>query len=77
MEVNILAFGQVADITGKSEWKFTHVKNTNELMQLLVSTYPLLQSINYLIAVNKKIIQGNTELHNEDTVALLPPFSGG
>ncbi|MCC7401890.1 MAG: MoaD/ThiS family protein [Chitinophagaceae bacterium] len=77
MEINVLAFGQVADITAKSSLKFSDVKNTNELNQLLLTIHPELQNINYLIAVNKKIIRENTELHHEDTVALLPPFSGG
>jgi molybdopterin converting factor small subunit len=36
-----------------------------------------LLSINYSIAVNKKIIQENTQLHHEDTVAILLPVSGG
>ncbi|MCZ2458763.1 MAG: MoaD/ThiS family protein [Chitinophagales bacterium] len=77
MKINVLAFGQIADITGKSELEIFQVNSTGELTQVLEKTYPQLKSGNFLIAVNKKIIQKNTELHNEDTVALLPPFSGG
>lgn len=77
MGINVLFFGQVADITGKDILKIPVVKNTNELNQLLEKTYPALKSIKYSIAVNKKVIQENTALHNEDTVAILPPFSGG
>ncbi|MBN8833031.1 MAG: molybdopterin synthase sulfur carrier subunit [Niastella sp. SCN 39-18] len=77
MGINVLLFGQVADITGKDILKIPVVKNTNELNQLLEKTYPALKSIKYSIAVNKKVIQENTALHNEDTVAILPPFSGG
>jgi sulfur-carrier protein len=33
--------------------------------------------IKYSIAVNKQVIQNNTTLNPDDTVALLPPFSGG
>lgn len=77
MEVNVLAFGQVTDIIGKGSLKIPGVNNTNELNQLLEKKFPQLQSIKYLMAVNKKIIRENTTLENEDTVALLPPFSGG
>ena len=77
MEINILAFGQVADIIGKTEWKISGIKNTDELNQQLAEQFPSLLSIKYSMAVNKKIIQENTELKNEDTVAILPPFSGG
>ncbi len=77
MEINVLAFGQVVDITGKGSMKISDVKNTDELNQLLVKTFPQLRTIKYLIAVNKKIIRENTILEHEDTIALLPPFSGG
>lgn len=77
MEINLLSFGQVTDITGKDSWKIPDVKNTDDLNKFLAKAWPQLQSIKYSIAVNKKIIQENTQLHDEDTVAILPPFSGG
>ncbi|MCK9451679.1 MAG: MoaD/ThiS family protein [Bacteroidales bacterium] len=77
MEINVLTFGQVTDITAETSLKIPDVKNTDELIQLLEKTYPALKSIQYSIAVNRKMIQENTMLQNEDTVAILPPFSGG
>lgn len=77
MKINILAFGQVAEITGKNSWTFPDIKSTAEFTEKLLREYPDLKSVQYLIAVNKKIIQGDSKLHNGDTVALLPPFSGG
>ncbi|HEY5370092.1 MAG TPA: MoaD/ThiS family protein [Hanamia sp.] len=77
MEIRLLSFGQVADITGKDILKIPDVKNTNELNQFLAKAWPQLESIKYSIAVNKKIIRENTQLHDQDTVAILPPFSGG
>ena len=77
MEINLLSFGQVTDITGKEALKVADVKNTDDLNRYLAKAWPQLQSINYSIAVNKKIIRDNTELQQDDTVALLPPFSGG
>ncbi|MBV6479181.1 MAG: hypothetical protein HGGPFJEG_01942 [Ignavibacteria bacterium] len=77
MEINILAFGQVAEITGKTNWSVPYVKDTGELRVLLEKSYPRLQSIEFAIAVNKKLISDNSELNDKDVVALLPPFSGG
>ena len=77
MEINLISFGQVTDITGENTLKIPDVKNTNELNEFLAKAWPKLQSIKYSIAVNKKIIRENTQLYNDDTVAILPPFSGG
>jgi len=77
MEINLLAFGQITEITGKSAWKMTGIKDTNELIKNLEEQFPALVKMKYSIAVNKKVIQGNTTIHEHDTIALLPPFSGG
>ena len=77
MEINILAFGQIRDITGHSSMKIGGVKNTNEVGQKLIELYPALRPLKYSLAVNKRIVQENTDLNDGDTVALLPPYSGG
>ncbi|HLG33980.1 MAG TPA: MoaD/ThiS family protein [Bacteroidia bacterium] len=77
MEVNILAFGQIADITAKREWQIHDVRNTIEIRKKLEEEFPLLRSMSYMIAVNKKIISEDVQLEEHSTVALLPPFSGG
>lgn len=77
MEINLLAFGQIAEITGKSTWKMTGIKDTNILIKKLEELFPVLVKTNYSIAVNKKVIQENTAITDKDTIALLPPFSGG
>ena len=77
MEMNLLFFGQIADIMGKSAWKMAGIKDTNELIKNLEEQFPLLSTARYSIAVNKKVIQENTTINENDTIALLPPFSGG
>jgi molybdopterin synthase sulfur carrier subunit len=77
MEINLLAFGQIAEITGKSAWKMVEIKDTNILIKNLEVQFPALSIARYSIVVNKKIVQENTILNENDTVALLPPFSGG
>ena len=77
MKINLLFFGQAADLTGMAALDFSGVNNTRELNEKLIEIYPALQTIKYSIALNRKIVRENTELKNEDTVAILPPFSGG
>lgn len=77
MEIHLLAFGQIAEITGKSAWKMVGIKDTNILTKNLEEQFPALVRMKYSIAVNKKVIQENTTINENDTIALLPPFSGG
>ncbi len=77
MEINLLAFGQIVEITGKSAWKMAGIKDTNELMKNLETQFPALSTTSFSIAINKKIVQENTTINDKDTIALLPPFSGG
>lgn len=72
-----MAFGQIAEITGKQSWKFPAVQTTADLKQKLELEFPALKAINYSIAVNRKITRDEASLQHEDVVALLPPFSGG
>jgi molybdopterin converting factor small subunit len=74
--VEIIIFGQLTDITGSS-LSVESVADTNELIRQLHQRYPALADRKYLIAVNKKAVQENTQLEENSIVALLPPFSGG
>ena len=77
MKINILIFGQLYDITKVSQLTIYEVNNTEQLTRKLIEQFPELSKFKFSIAVNKKILQQNTILNNEDTVALLPAFSGG
>ncbi|MEP6513974.1 MAG: MoaD/ThiS family protein [Parafilimonas sp.] len=77
MQVNVIVFGQLIDITGCSTITLNDVSDINELTQKLYLLYPALVNIKYAIAVDKQIINENIFLENNNTVALLPPFSGG
>ncbi len=77
MEIRLLAFGQIGDIVGQPEIIFSGINNTDELQIKLAEIYHGIAAIDYSMAVNKTLVQKNTLLNNGDTVALLPPFSGG
>lgn len=77
MEINVLFFGQLSEVTKTSSLKLADISDTDELQKKLENRFPSLAEMTFSIAVNKKMIQQKTILHAEDEVALLPPFSGG
>jgi len=52
-------------------------ESTDKLMETLYTEFPMLSDLKFRIAVNQKIISGNTKLESNDIVALMPPYSGG
>ena len=77
MQVKIILFGQLTDITGSDSFTVSDVHNTDELVTEINKSYPLMKDAKYIIAVNKKIISNTTLINESSSVALLPPFSGG
>jgi len=77
MTINVLFFGVAADITGKSKIEFTDVNDTDGLRKQLVEKYNTLEKSHFIFALNKQVVKENTKLSDGDTVAILPPFSGG
>lgn len=75
MKVKIIAFGKIAEITGK-ELSVT-ASDTDTLKQQLWVRFPQLADMKFAVAVNKKVTEENRVLSNNDTVALMPPYSGG
>ena len=74
-KVKIITFGKLKEIVGSDFEEKSD--NTDELQQKLSSKFPALQTLKLRIAVNQKIISENTQLNNNDVVALMPPYSGG
>lgn len=77
MEIKILAFGKIADVTGQKEMKWKGISTTTSLKEKLEQEFPDLQKMKYQLAVNKKLANGDTPLEDQAEVALLPPYSGG
>ena len=76
MAVKIQLFGQVKQITGSSELT-TEAADTDGLMKELSIRFPLLANLKCLIAVDRNIVQSNTNIQAGQELALLPPYSGG
>ena len=74
--MNIIFFGHLTELAGNS-LVLDDVSDTDELVKVLHGLYPVLENTKYIIAVNKKMISGNSILDQDSIIALLPPFSGG
>ena len=76
-ELNLLAFGKIADILNGDRLSVPVVNDADSLRRYLEQKYPGLGKLTYAIAINRKIADGNTKIESGSEVALLPPFSGG
>ena len=77
MQTNIIIFGQLTEITGTSNLALTGITDTNALVKELNRKYPGLVNVKYMIAIDKKVITENSVINEHNTIALMPPFSGG
>jgi len=75
MNIKIIAFGQIAEITGKQ--LAAEATDTAILRTWLLEKFPALGQKKYAIAVNKKVVTDTVQLNENDEVALMPPYSGG
>ncbi len=75
--MKILVFAALAEVTGKKEIEVNDIHSVNELKEFLWKNYPVLMAMNFSIAINKILVQGEAVIKDQDEVALLPPFSGG
>lgn len=77
MEIQVIFFGYITDITNTNQIMISGCVDTQSLMNELITRFPSIVNKKYFVAVNQKMIQENTLLKAGDTVALMPPFSGG
>jgi molybdopterin converting factor small subunit len=76
MQVQVLPFGQIAEVTGAGKI-LIDAPDTDALQRILIEKFPELRNKKYAIAVNREVINENTLLPNNAEVALLPPYAGG
>ena len=77
MEVKVLFFGVLADVSGTALKHYHDVRSTKDLIFKIQDDFPEMLHYNYRISVNSEIIVSERALKQGDEVALMPPFSGG
>ena len=78
MKINVLFFGNLAEITQVQTMQVDQVDNLQALQNTLNTKYPGLAEQPYKLAVNETLINAaNQSLNDGDEVAFLPPYAGG
>lgn len=78
MQKNTLhIFGQLTDVLQTDQMEVRNQENTDDLMAWLLNQFPALQGFSVVLAVNNSIIHQQTPIASGDSLALMPPFSGG
>ena len=77
MEVKVLFFGVLTEVTGTSCKHYFDVSTMKDLSLRITDDFPEIMHYNYRIALNNVIIVGEPSLQPGDEVAFLPPFAGG
>ncbi len=77
MEIKVLFFGVLAEVTGTSLKHYTDVSTIGDLRHRIADDYPEIVHYNFRIAHNNEITDGEASLKTGDEVAYLPPFAGG
>jgi molybdopterin converting factor small subunit len=77
MSVNLLFFGQLSALTGSSSITVENIEDTESLQLYLFEKFPNMANVKFAIALNNEVILKNTVINIGDTLAFLPPFSGG
>ncbi len=77
MEINVLFFGVLAEVTGESGRHYRGINSFGDLRHRIEDDFPEIVHYNYRIAVNNEIINDEPLLSPGDEIAYLPPFAGG
>ncbi len=77
MEVKVLFFGVLAEVSGTALKHYNEVRSTEDLILKIQDDFPEIVHYNYRIAVNGEITGGAQSLKTGDEIALMPPFAGG
>jgi molybdopterin synthase sulfur carrier subunit len=77
MEVKVLFFGVLAEVTGTSIKHYRDVKSIGDIKLRINDDFPEIVHYYFRISLNSEITDENLLLKPGDEVALLPPFAGG
>jgi len=77
IEIEIISFGKIAEFITPQRLILEKINDTDSLKSHLEQIFPKLRGMKYKLALNKTVLQYNEQLNQNDSVAVMPPFSGG
>ena len=75
--IHLKAFGMLAEKMGTDSLEVENPGSSEVLKQQLVAQFPELKYMTFRMALDRKILQAETDISQGQEIALLPPFSGG
>lgn len=70
-------FGVLTEVTGTLVKHYEEVKSLGDLRLMIEDEFPEVAHYNFIVSVNREIINTDKELNDSDEIALMPPFAGG
>jgi len=77
MEIKVLFFGVLSDVTGTGYKTYSEVKTIEDLKHRIQDDFPEIVHYDYRISINNEFINSDVTLKDNDEAAFLPPFAGG
>lgn len=77
MEIKVLFFGVLSEITGTTFRTYSSVSSFGDLMLRIRDEFPEISHYKYRICHNSVIMATEPFLNEGDEIAFLPPFYGG
>ena len=77
MQVKVLFFGVLVEVTGCNLKFYSDAKSIGALKILIQDEFPEIVHYNFRMSLNNEIINNDPVLKDGDEIALLPPFAGG
>lgn len=77
MEVKVLFFGVLSEVSGTVIKHYQGVKSVSDLKRRIQDDFPEITHYNFRISVNSMITDEDLSLKTGDEIAFLPPFAGG
>lgn len=75
--IHIKFFGRLVDLTQTESCTLEDVTDLNDVITKIQEQYPAIKNSTYSVALDKVITTQNVRLREGQTVAFMPPYSGG
>jgi molybdopterin converting factor small subunit len=75
--IHLKAFGMLAEKMGTDSLEIENPGSSEILKQQLLAQFPELKGMTFRMALDRKLLQTDTDISQGQEIALLPPYSGG
>jgi molybdopterin converting factor small subunit len=77
IRIHLKAFGMLAEKMGTDSLEIENPGSSEVLKRQLLAQFPELKDMTFRMALDRKVLQADTDISQGQEIALLPPFSGG